>query len=878
MKKCLVMALALLALASCNIEQAEDLELEKEDINQTGAVSEQNVNLGKFIVKASDQLVVRLEEKMDSDGYVDATKLPDLSSAGIVKLRRLFPEAGKFEERTRAAGLHKWYVAEYDEGYSLTKAGDAISSLPGVDELDYDYKIKIVGDPKVTSILPMTAPASMKTSSDMLFDDPYLPYQWHYYNNGSASSSVSGCDINVIPVWKSYTTGNSSIVVAVVDGGVDYNHEDLKSNMWNNPEKTGDSKYGYNFVSDSYRITAEDHGTHVAGTIAAMNNNGKGVCGVAGGNVAGKTKGVKIMSCQIFQGKQSGSGAEAIKWACDHGAVIAQNSWGYTEQMEMPSYLKAAVTYFKENAGIDEKGSQTGPMRGGLVVFAAGNEDSDKPYGTNSDKVVNVASVGADFRKAYYSCYGSWVDISAPGGDAMKGNQVLSTLPGDRYGYMQGTSMACPHVSGVAALILSKNTKQGYTVDALRAKLLSGATSLASFNPNYNMGKGLVNAYMSMAGSGGKAPNKPTDLSVSSRSNIINFSVKIPEDPDDGRPTSIYIYYAKGDFTDRTKVAYGMFYTEGYDVGDVIEGTISGLDFDTQYYVAATACDLAGNHSSLTNRVKTKTGKNNPPVINAKDGISVSLKAHQSAELNFEITEPDGHFFYVDFDAPNKAAVIDTTVLEKPVIKITGVDAQEGSYTAKLTVTDYYGLSAVANVNYTILPNHPPKIAKEFENILFNSISDTQTINAADYFTDEDGEELKYTFTISDETVVNMVYSKGSFLLTPMSYGYSDISITASDIRGEKLTQTFTVLIRDGRKEIDVYPNPVHDKLHVRTSSEAEYQVRVVSAAGAVIYSSKLIVSPFDPVEVDMSSNAPGAYTVIVKSEKSEIKTKIVKI
>ena len=394
-------------------------------------------------IYVSEDFSVKLEESTKSNGEVNLRSFKSLTQQGVVRMRRLFPEAGKFEERTRAEGLHRWYVLSYEEGHSMTRASDGLL-LDGVEIVEYCPKITIVGNPQVSEYVS----AVTKASSASIFDDPMLDQQWHYYNNGKASSSVSGCDINVVPVWRNYSTYSKykgDIIVGVVDTGIDYKHEDLADNMWRNPEKTGENVYGYNFATNSYVISPEDHGTHVAGTIAAVNNNSIGVCGVAGGDKKKKITGAKLMSCQIFDGKSAGSGAEAIKWSADHGAVISQNSWGYPTLNTTPESVRNAVDYFEKYAGVDENGKQVGPMKGGLVIFAAGNEGKNTSS-SDYDKILSVTSVGADYKRAYYTCYGTWADVIAPGGDAKKGNQVLSTVPGNKYAKMQGTSMACPRM------------------------------------------------------------------------------------------------------------------------------------------------------------------------------------------------------------------------------------------------------------------------------------------------------------------------------------------------------------------------------------------------------------------------------------------------
>ena len=316
--------------------------------------------------------------------------------------------------------------------------------------------------------------------------------QWHYNNTGNifAQTSQLGADANVYAAWQ-LSTGNPDVIVAVVDQGVKYDHEDLAANMWvNEAELNGtpgvdddgngyvDDIYGYNFTKETGELdfSAElMHGTHVAGTIAAVNNNGVGVCGIAGGS--GRGDGVKIMSCQIFHDKDGGdaaTSAKAIKYAADNGAAIIQCSYGYpagsvtsdTAYSSGASAEKQAIDYFiaKQNCAAIE---------GGLAIFAAGNDLTGiSGYPGAYRDYISVTAMSCDYTPAYYTNYGPGCNIAAPGGDAYQSylenintgaSEVLSTVNGGKYGYMQGTSMACPHVSGVAALGLSYALQLGKT-------------------------------------------------------------------------------------------------------------------------------------------------------------------------------------------------------------------------------------------------------------------------------------------------------------------------------------------------------------------------------------------------------------------------------
>ncbi len=427
---------------------------------------------GKFIVK--------FKSNENEGTQVSFSQLSAVAAKYNTKKQKQVFAVAKNVKLKQKLNLNNVYVFETDKSADIWKIVKELNNDPGVEYAEPVYLSEIESEP----------------------NDPLYPQQYHF----PQISAPSAWDIQ---------QSSTNVIIGIIDTGVDWDHEDLESNIWNNPGEIPDNGIdddgngyiddvrGWDFVrgvsgtedwqaaqgedgdiTDNNPMDFDGHGTHVAGIAGAVTNNGIGVASASGG--------AQIMPLRCGYHSNDGKGyvpsdfaAEAYIYAADMGANITNQSSGNSGQ----AILDAAYYAF---------------LNGVLIVESAGNGDAITPSALGGqDWVISVASVNQLDKKTYYSSYGEYVDVSSPGGELFVGNDTwghLSTIvyPSDFYGgakyvKFQGTSMAAPLVASAAALI--KAHEPSLSVVDLYTRIVETADNIDDLNPDYAglLGSGRIN-------------------------------------------------------------------------------------------------------------------------------------------------------------------------------------------------------------------------------------------------------------------------------------------------------------------------------------------------------------------------------------------------
>ena len=449
---------------------------------------------GSLLLYLNEETTARIENGQIAEVSADIFK-----GIEIARFEPALTHAPKNIELARELGLHRWFAVSFDTRIPVRSFAEAVAARPEITALQFNSTAKLASDCISIPFKPQVR-LSVTADDEIPFDDPMNSYQWNLHNTGDkavAETAREGADVGVMDAWT-LTAGSPNVIVAVIDAPVKYTHPDLAANMWiNEAEKNGvkgqdddgngyiDDIHGYNFYRDgnslgaiNWKVSGESgHGTHVAGIVAAVNGNGVGVSSIAGGS--GNGDGVRLMGCQVFEGGMPGGDremAEAFIYAADNGACIAQCSYGYSAgvfQSDNAYINTAPLEYSAIKYFINPSNANHPSLESNIPIFAAGNEAaSNSDYPGALPLCVSVTALGADYLPAGYTNYGRGCNIAAPGGDKWIGtkkdedniSRILSTCiseVSDDYTWMEGSSMACPHVSGVAALGVSYAEKLG---------------------------------------------------------------------------------------------------------------------------------------------------------------------------------------------------------------------------------------------------------------------------------------------------------------------------------------------------------------------------------------------------------------------------------
>ena len=918
--------LTLMIFLSCKAE----IDFPESDISNAQSRSTTSVLDKNMPPTIPGQLVIKLkkntiaENTVFDNNEIAMNSVPTpmtmaLSEIKATKMERLFPPAGKFEGRTRRSGMHLYMVVTFDNEIEVVQAMSTMNSIDGIETIEPVYEIELAdAAQKATPFL--SQPYSLNRDDNMPFDDPRLKEQWHYNNTGSVSGATVGADLNLVKAWE-ITTGTPNVIVCIVDGGINLEHADLKDNLWvNEAELNGtpgedsdgngyiDDIHGWCFVNGTADIQPDSdyHGTHVAGTVAARNNNGIGVAGVAGGD-GSPNSGARLMSAAIFRDKGQASGtnsANAIKYGADNGAVISQNSWGWPHPTTtMPSYTRAAIDYFIKYAGCDDDGNQltNSPMKGGVVLFAAGNSGNDYLSQPSSyEPVVAVTAMSTNFTKASYTDYGFWADIMAPGGDQNRyGTRagILSTTSTNNYSYYQGTSMACPHASGTAALVVSRFGGPGYTNEMLKEQLYASILPVNIDEENRGfegkLGYGYLDAYTAVRNQNeGKAPDAPiVNMDKSSESELTSIDIywEVPADEDDVQASFYKLYFANEELTQSNYKekgrllgsANGFINGHGKKAGEEMKYAISRLNPSTKYYFALIAFDRSKLASEIV-LFNINTKQNNPPeILNIPtEPLTVYNAPNAIVQYSLEVKDSEGHTWSYTIDGDTEGVTHNREKGEDIIKLIIRPLLEVGDYKLNVTLKDKLGAESKTEIPFSVLALSPPTIIKDILRQLLGVENGEVLLDLNDYFTQK--EMLPITFAAKSDKgniLTASVNSEGILALKAQKTGETNVSIVANN--GYKTSEmSFKVQVtQDLNKSVySVWPIPVIDNLNAWVNPKYKNANFIIATPrGEEVINKSENVNSESVATLDLSSLAPGTYSLKIETSGETFTQTIVK-
>jgi subtilisin family serine protease len=783
---------------------------------------------------------------------------------------RAIPEDSVFEDRHRAAGLDRWYYIDEtgEDLYERTKTVSELKSLQGIEHIE---------------IIPPSGTAGIQ------FNDTYFSNQWHLQNAGGMLNGFKkNADINVSKVWEKYTAGKKEIIVGVLDTGAQYDHPDL-AGVVIPPGPDGSRSFLASTSSTPYDYTPQNHATHVAGIIAAVNNNGIGGCGIAGGSQG--SGGVRILDCQGIRSSEDDTGdvVQAIIWAADHGAVILNNSWNdtYSSESLVPDqpnlFTRMAIDYFIRIAGTDGEDNQTGPMKGGIVIFSAGNNSWQRCQPAMYENVIAVGAIGPGGETASYTNYGDWVDICAPGGNASLYGanplaQIYSTKSNGTYGPMQGSSMACAMVSGVAALIVSQYGGPGFTNENLKEMLLGGVDLETVKSHSRHIG-GMLDAYEAMTW---KFSSLIADDSATASATLSSVTLTW-----EVKPYGDISYYAYKAIIAEDELSlkdidpfnvpdcciYRIIRTDDLPAGTRVSTTFNGLDRNKKYYYTVIPFTKSHRYPAGNLTGSFFTGESTPPLITLSGPDNILLRHNQKTTVDAHYSDAGDDFTFTLTTGSNAAEWQDDNAGNLTLF----IDASKGapgSYVATAELGNGK-VSSKINISYTILNNRPITVSAVMDDVITKCGS--LEIDLGQFFLDQDDDDIRFSVTSSEGNV--RVAVEGALLrISSDSPGVSVISVAASDSFSAPAEQSFRVRFTSNNLIADIYPDCIQSSLYIAGFQALSPEVTIIGPTGRTVFKKDIFTDTFFPYEINVSGLAPGRYTVFVSASGRKIKKTITKI
>ncbi|MDD2752225.1 MAG: Ig-like domain-containing protein [Candidatus Omnitrophica bacterium] len=731
------------------------------------------------IQQASSEVVVGFKDNTNPSQTLAETNI------AYQEIKRVFPIVQAVRQFKKENRLEKdsdnWYWffgKKYQEVTEEEIFSEAYKKMSPEEQRVYRiYKITI---PEGSSV--EEAVAALKNSSAVEFAQPNYQMKGSFTPNDPFYSSYGLLGpfddlyglkkIQCATAWD--TSKGDNVLVAVVDTGSALSHPDLQNNLWTNADEISgngidddangyiDDVHGYDFAyRDGNPTDSQGHGTHVSGTIAAVGNNNYEVVGVAFN--------AKIMVCKGLG--DDGAGyitdlAEGIHYAADNGARIINNSWGPEDRLATDPVAEAAVDYAY--------------AKGCIITFAAGNNNDDVAYYSPANYSKVIAVSGTNYNDARYadSNWGDAIWVSAPG------ESILSLATDENYlASASGTSMACPHVSGVAALMLA--TKPALTDAEIKWLMRFSADDLGAAGKDSYFGYGRINAARAVTAAAdnsapatavvtdeGATTSNQNQLSASwvssdAQSGIIDYQYKITQDSTDGEVI--------------------VDWTSTGTTASVTSGSLS-LVKGTTYYFSVKAKNGVGIWSNVGySDGITEVSNNNAPVASNQ---SVTTDEDVPAGITLNATDVDGdNLTYALVTNPSHGALSGTApnLNYVPNANYNGAD----SFTFK--ANDGLADSNIATVSITVTAINDPPVASD---LLVTVLEDTPkaiTLSA----TDADGDNLTYSVVTNPKhgtlsgTAPNLAYTPDAKFKGNDSFTYK-----ANDGQVDSNTATVSINIQ----------------------------------------------------------------------------------